>query len=201
MNINECYQAMGADYEEVFGRLRNEKLIAKFVLKFPDDPSFSQLKNSLAEKNTKEAFRAAHTLKGVAQNLGFTPLYETAAAITEVLRTGNLPDGESCLEGVTCNYTEPYGSEKVTYDGSDDHTDKLDPWFAAVVDEQSGNDCHYDKSDDISTCRPCQFRRTTSETGEYREPDKTDQKIDQITDGSFFPSEKIQGQINRQIGE
>ena len=39
MNINECYQAMGADYEEVFGRLRNEKLIAKFVLKFPDDPS------------------------------------------------------------------------------------------------------------------------------------------------------------------
>lgn len=72
MNINECYQAMGADYEEVFGRLRNEKLIAKFVLKFPDDPSFSQLKNSLAEKNTKEAFRAAHTLKGVAQNLGFT---------------------------------------------------------------------------------------------------------------------------------
>ena len=110
-------------------------------------------------------------------------------------------DCESCLEGVTCNYTEPYGSEKVTYDGSDDHTDKLDPWFAAVVDEQSGNDCHYDKSDDISTCRSCQFRRTTSETGEYREPNKTDQKIDQITDGSFFPSEMIQGQLSRQIGE
>ena len=97
MNINECYQAMGADYEEVFGRLRNEKLIAKFVLKFPDDPSFSQLKNSLAEKNTKEAFRAA-------QNLGFTPLYETAAAITEVLRTGNLPDGESMMNAVTKEY-------------------------------------------------------------------------------------------------
>lgn len=27
MNINECYQAMGADYEEVFGRLRSERLI------------------------------------------------------------------------------------------------------------------------------------------------------------------------------
>lgn len=39
MNINECYQAMGADYEEVFGRLRNERLITKFVLKFPGDPS------------------------------------------------------------------------------------------------------------------------------------------------------------------
>lgn len=40
MNINECYQAMGADYEEVFGRLRSERLITKFVLKFPGDPAF-----------------------------------------------------------------------------------------------------------------------------------------------------------------
>ena len=54
MNINECYQAMGADYEEVFGRLRNEKLIAKFVLKFPDDPSFSQLKTALQKKIQKK---------------------------------------------------------------------------------------------------------------------------------------------------
>ena len=63
MKINECYQAMGADYEEVFGRLRNERLITKFVLKFPGDPSFSQLQSTLEEKNVEEAFRAAHTLK------------------------------------------------------------------------------------------------------------------------------------------
>ena len=40
MNINECYQAMGADYEEVFGRLRSERLITKFVLKFLVTPAF-----------------------------------------------------------------------------------------------------------------------------------------------------------------
>ena len=50
MNINECYQAMGADYEEVFGRLRSERLITKFVLKFPGDPSFSQLSRALWKK-------------------------------------------------------------------------------------------------------------------------------------------------------
>lgn len=50
MNINECYQAMGADYQEVFGRLRSERLITKFVLKFPSDPSFSQLQSTLEEK-------------------------------------------------------------------------------------------------------------------------------------------------------
>ncbi len=104
MNINECYQAMGADYEEVFGRLRSEKLITKFVLKFPGDPSFSQLRRTLEEKNAKEAFRAAHTLKGVAQNLGFTSLYKTAAAITEALRAGNLPDDESMMNAVTKEY-------------------------------------------------------------------------------------------------
>ena len=106
------------------------------------------------------------------------------------------PEGNAALV-----QAEPYGSEKVTYDGSDDHADKLDPWFTAVVDYQSGNDCHYDKSDDISACRTCQFGRTACESGEYRETDETEQKVDQIADGSFFPSEKIQGQIDCQIGE
>ena len=100
MNINECYQAMGADYEEVFGRLRNERLITKFVLKFPGDPSFSQLQSTLEEKNVEEAFRAAHPSKGVAQNLGFTPLYEATATLTEVLRVGNLPEDDNMMNAV-----------------------------------------------------------------------------------------------------
>lgn len=104
MNINECYQAMGADYEEVFGRLRNERLITKFVLKFPSDPSFSQLQSTLEEKNVEEAFRAAHTLKGVAQNLGFTPLYEATATLTEVLRAGNLPEDDNMMNAVAKEY-------------------------------------------------------------------------------------------------
>ena len=104
MNINECYQAMGADYEEVFGRLRNERLITKFVLKFPGDPSFSQLQSTLEEKNVEEAFRAAHTLKGVAQNLGFTPLYEATATLTEVLRAGNLPEDDKMMNTVAKEY-------------------------------------------------------------------------------------------------
>lgn len=104
MNINECYQAMGADYEEVFGRLRSERLITKFVLKFPGDPSFSQLQSTLEEKNVEEAFRAAHTLKCVAQNLGFTPLYEATATLTEVLRAGNLPEDDNMMNAVAKEY-------------------------------------------------------------------------------------------------
>lgn len=63
MNINECYQAMGADYEEVFGRLRNERLITKFVLKFPGDPSFSQLQSTLEEKKCRRSVPCCPHLK------------------------------------------------------------------------------------------------------------------------------------------
>ena len=42
------------------------------------------------EQNVKEAFRAAHTLKGVCQNLGFSNLYAPAVTLTETLRAGQL---------------------------------------------------------------------------------------------------------------
>lgn len=65
MTVKECYEQMGADYEGVLGRLRSEVLIKKFAKKFLDDGSFRSLKDNLVQKNGEEAFRAAHTLKGV----------------------------------------------------------------------------------------------------------------------------------------
>ena len=32
--------------------------------------------------------------------------------------------GKGSFESILCDEAEPYGSEKVTYDGSDDHADK-----------------------------------------------------------------------------
>ena len=78
MTVKECYEQMGADYEGVLGRLRSEVLIKKFAKKFLDDGSFRSLKDNLVQKNGEEAFRAAHTLKGVCQNLGFDNLYKAA---------------------------------------------------------------------------------------------------------------------------
>ena len=76
MTVKECYEQMGADYEGVLGRLRSEALIKKFAKKFLDDGSYASLKKGMEEQNGEEAFRAAHTLKGVFQNLGFENLYE-----------------------------------------------------------------------------------------------------------------------------
>ena len=77
MNLKECYSALGGNYESVLSRLMTEKLVNRFVLKFLNDASYENLVNSLKDENIEEAFRAAHTLKGVCQNLSFDRLFES----------------------------------------------------------------------------------------------------------------------------
>lgn len=105
MTINECYEAMGSKYEAVLARLGNEALVRRFALKFLQDPTFDQLKEKLQEGDGKEAFRAAHTLKGVCLNLGFIPLGEASSELTEALREKNDCSGcEELMERVSAEY-------------------------------------------------------------------------------------------------
>lgn len=91
MTLKECYAALGGDYDEVMGRLRSERLVQKFVLKFLDDGSYDLLCRSLEAGNRTEAFRAAHTIKGVCGNLAFTELLASSERLTEALRDGAPP--------------------------------------------------------------------------------------------------------------
>lgn len=104
MTIQECYAALGGDYEEVLNRLYSEALVRKFVGKFSSDPSFRLLNDSLKAGNYEEAFRAAHTLKGVSQNLSFTKLYQSSHEITEALRTANYDLALQLLPRVEADY-------------------------------------------------------------------------------------------------
>ncbi len=88
MNLQECYTAIGGDYQDVISRLRSEKLVRKFVLKFLNDGSYDLLCRSVEEKNYQDAFRASHTIKGVCQNLSFSCLQESSSQLTEALRDG-----------------------------------------------------------------------------------------------------------------
>jgi len=77
----------GADVKGTLSRFAgNEAIYSKFLLKFKADPNFNALKESLDGKNIEEAFKAAHTLKGVSINLGLMPIYEAASAMSELLR-------------------------------------------------------------------------------------------------------------------
>lgn len=77
MTIEQCYSAIESNYEEVLGRFAgNKMLVEKFARKFLDDPSYQTLVETMDKADYEEAFRAAHTLKGVCANLGFTQLFK-----------------------------------------------------------------------------------------------------------------------------
>ena len=59
MTMQECYKAIGGNYEAVLGRLHSEALIQRFTLKFLEDQSYLQLKQALENKNYEDAFRTA----------------------------------------------------------------------------------------------------------------------------------------------
>lgn len=104
MTLQECYAAMGGNYEDVIGRLRSERLVQKFVLKFLDDGSFDLLCRSMEGKNYEEAFRAAHTIKGVCQNLSLHKLQDSSSRLCESLRGGYTPQADALMEETAADY-------------------------------------------------------------------------------------------------
>lgn len=68
MTIQECYEAIGGNYEDVLRRFRSEALIRKFTLKFLEDQSYPLLKQALGDNNYEEAFRGAHTERGMSES-------------------------------------------------------------------------------------------------------------------------------------
>ena len=105
MTMEQFYGMVGGSFEKTLSRLPSEAMIRKFVLKFPADPTFDQLKAALPGGD-ETAFRAAHTLKGVAQNLGLDRLYESAAALTEDLRGPRAMTNPALWEKVQQDYAE-----------------------------------------------------------------------------------------------
>ena len=115
MTLEECYTAMGANYQAVLKRFYKPDMIRRFVKMFLQDDSFRLLTDAMAKQDVKEAFRAAHTLKGVCLNLGFDNLSSPAVALTEILRAGT-------FEGAA----EQYAIVKTEYDRTIEAVKALD---------------------------------------------------------------------------
>lgn len=90
MNLTECYEKIGGDYEDIMSRFKSESLIKRFLPMFLRDPSFNELTSALEKGDAGTAFRAAHTLKGVTANLSLAKLNSVSVEITEMLRAENL---------------------------------------------------------------------------------------------------------------
>lgn len=106
MTLQECYAALEGDYAGVTGRLPTERMVQKFVLKFLNDGSYDLLTRSMESQDYAEAFRAAHTIKGVCQNLDFTKLYRSSSQLSEALRNGFSPEAPGLVEQVGRDYRQ-----------------------------------------------------------------------------------------------
>ncbi len=105
MTLSEFYSSLGESLDEVLERLRMESRIVKYLGLFLSDPSFSELKEAFACNDAHTAFRAAHTLKGVAANLGLNKLSASSSELTEDLRPGAFTaNSPALLEKVESDY-------------------------------------------------------------------------------------------------
>ena len=86
MKLNEFYSTIGGDYTEAKARFQSDERIARFLKMFPGDDSMQNLSAAVAANDAPTAFRAVHTLKGVALNLGLGSLAHASSQMTEALR-------------------------------------------------------------------------------------------------------------------
>lgn len=99
MTLEECYTQMAADYQDVLRRMGKDSRIQRFLLMFLEDKSFPDLCRALETGDGPEAFRCAHSLKGISMNLALTALCASTAALTEDLRNGQVSDRSRHLFG------------------------------------------------------------------------------------------------------
>lgn len=86
MQLKECYELFGGNYEDVKCRLMKDDMIKRFVIKFLSDQSYAQLDKAMEQKNYQDAFHASHTLKGLSKNFSFDRLSASTEVLTETLR-------------------------------------------------------------------------------------------------------------------
>lgn len=114
--IETCYAVIGGDLEGVRSRLLTDDRIQKFLGIFLQDGSYAQLLQSLEAGELKEAFRAAHTMKGISRDLGLTPLFTYSAQLADVLRPDAEGNPAGPLESVDELVAQISGAYQITVD-------------------------------------------------------------------------------------
>ncbi|MEG1824777.1 MAG: Hpt domain-containing protein [Cloacibacillus sp.] len=85
--LTERLKEYGADTDGAMSRfLNDEELYLSCLEQFVDDPGFFALEEAIASDDHQTAFDASHMLKGVAANMGLTPMFSALSAVVEPLR-------------------------------------------------------------------------------------------------------------------
>lgn len=94
MEIKEFYSLIDGDYEGTLGRMMKDERILKYITKFIDSEDYDCMVKGIEDGDMEAAFRYSHNLKGVALNLGFSKLADSASRLCEEYRHG-APDHDT----------------------------------------------------------------------------------------------------------
>ena len=98
-------RALGIDTQDALTRfMGNDTLLMRFLLNFPQDPNFQNLKRAMEDQNVEAAYQAVHALKGVAGNLSMTELFRQSCAITEDLRNKDFSSAMDKMDVLEAQY-------------------------------------------------------------------------------------------------
>ena len=89
MTLQELYTRIDGNYDHAVQIMRMEKLISRYVLKFPSSDLNGSLMEAARSMDPTQLFESAHAMKGVCANMGFDKLAEAVGEITEEFRPGN----------------------------------------------------------------------------------------------------------------
>lgn len=84
--------------------LGREEMYIRFLERMGEDNNFAILKEKLELGDVEGAFRAVHTLKGVLESLGLSPMIPNIIEIVRILRQGSTEHIEELMEQAQIEY-------------------------------------------------------------------------------------------------
>lgn len=90
MKLQDLPAVIDINITESLARFSNfEPMYVKYLKRFVDEPTYAALQESIAAHDLKGIETNAHTLKGVAGNLGLTALFNDFNDIVQAVRKGD----------------------------------------------------------------------------------------------------------------
>lgn len=105
MNLEELAGTLHMDLSGTLARFGGSRaLLVRFLKKFPQDATFETLKTAVAAGDAETVERAAHTLKGVAANLGLEPVRAGSDALVLAVRSGRQAEIPALFDALRTDY-------------------------------------------------------------------------------------------------
>lgn len=105
MTLQEAAEQLGINLEVVLERLcHNESLYIRLLKRIPEDKNFESLKEAVQAGNYEEVEMTAHTIKGVAGNLGLEDLQNSSDAMVQAVRSHKYEELDQLFSNVEEHY-------------------------------------------------------------------------------------------------